>query len=200
MLATVFDVIYVVGFVIGCILRAVHTKRSRRSGAARELPAGLDAALIALISVGMFVLPFLYLLSPWLAFADYELPPALGMAGIVVFAAALWLLHRSHVDLGEHWRLTPEPRAETTFVMHGIYSFVRHPMYLAHILWGLGQALLLQNWAAGWSFFVLQIPFYLYRVPREERLLTERFGDAYRAYRKTTGGFFPRLSRSKSSA
>jgi len=31
------------------------------------------------------------------------------------------------------------------------------------------------------------------RTPKEERMLLERFGDAYRQYMATTGRFFPRL-------
>jgi protein-S-isoprenylcysteine O-methyltransferase Ste14 len=55
----------------------------------------------------------------------------------------------------------------------------------------LGQALLLQNRIAGWASLVLFMPLYLLRVPREERMMLERFGDAYRDYMSRTGRIVP---------
>ena len=44
-------------------------------------------------------------------------------------------------------------------------------------LWGVAQTLLLQNRVAGFSSLVLFLPLYLLRVPREERMMVEEFGD-----------------------
>jgi protein-S-isoprenylcysteine O-methyltransferase Ste14 len=40
---------------------------------------------------------------------------------------------------------------------------------------------------------VTMLPLYLVRVPREERMLLEQFGDAYRDYMQRTGRIIPRL-------
>ena len=37
------------------------------------------------------------------------------------------------------------------------------------------------------------LPLYLIRVPREEAMLLERFGDEYRDYMARTGRVFPRM-------
>ena len=50
---------------------------------------------------------------------------------------------------GENW--SPDPGrsgSSTPWLTEGVYRHIRHPMYAAHWLWGLGQALLLQNWIA----------------------------------------------------
>jgi protein-S-isoprenylcysteine O-methyltransferase Ste14 len=60
-------------------------------------------------------------------------------------------------------------------------------------LWGMAQTLLLQNWIAGWAGLVLFLPMYVSRVPREEQLMMEQFGEAYREYVKRTGRIVPRL-------
>lgn len=39
------------------------------------------------------------------------------------------------------------------------------------------------------------LPLYALRVPREERMMLEKFGEAYRAYAKRTGRVVPRLMR-----
>jgi protein-S-isoprenylcysteine O-methyltransferase Ste14 len=66
-------------------------------------------------------------------------------------------------------------------------------MYAAHWLWGIAQALLIPNWIAGLSSLVIFIFLYLLRVPREERVMIEHFGDEYREYMKQTGRVLPRL-------
>jgi len=66
-------------------------------------------------------------------------------------------------------------------------------MYASIWLWGIAQALVLQNWIAGWASLVLFLPMYVLRVPREEQLMLEQFGEAYRMYMNQTGRVIPRL-------
>jgi protein-S-isoprenylcysteine O-methyltransferase Ste14 len=61
-------------------------------------------------------------------------------------------------------------------------------------LWAVAQPLLLHNWIAGFGLILLFIPLYLIRVPREERMMLEHFGDEYRDYMRRTGRIFPRAS------
>jgi protein-S-isoprenylcysteine O-methyltransferase Ste14 len=60
-------------------------------------------------------------------------------------------------------------------------------------LWGIAQALLLWNWIAGWGSLVLFLPLYVLRMPREERMMLEYFGDAYRMYMHRTARVIPYL-------
>jgi protein-S-isoprenylcysteine O-methyltransferase Ste14 len=53
--------------------------------------------------------------------------------------------------------------------------------------------LLLQNWVAGWAGLALFAPLYVLRVPREERMMLDQFGEEYRAYMDRTGGVVPRI-------
>lgn len=189
----IFKAIYLAGLVAGSAIRAVYRWRSRGRAAATTHAGPLDAALLAVASLG-FVLPLVYVLTARLDFADYPLPAAIRLVGAAVFAGALWLLWRSHADLGPNWSAVLRIHAGHTLVTEGVYRRVRHPMYAAHWLWGAAQALLLANWAAGPAMLVSFLPLYLLRVPREERMMLEHFGDAYRAYIRRTGRILPRLS------
>ena len=66
-------------------------------------------------------------------------------------------------------------------------------MYASMWLWGVAQALLLQNWIAGWASLVLFLSLYLLRVPREQRMMLDEFGKKYRAYMNRTGRIIPHL-------
>ncbi|HEM61239.1 MAG TPA: isoprenylcysteine carboxylmethyltransferase family protein [Chloroflexi bacterium] len=143
----------------------------------------------------MFVVPLIYVLTPWLDFADYHLPPWAGWIGVAIFALAIWLLWRSHADLARSWSPRLEILEGHTLVTHGVFRYIRHPMYAAHLLWGIAQVFLLQNWIAGFSMLVTWLPGYFYRIPVEELMMVEHFGDEYRDYMKGTGRVFPKLWR-----
>jgi protein-S-isoprenylcysteine O-methyltransferase Ste14 len=108
-----------------------------------------------------------------------------------VFAAALWLFHRTHKDLGRNWSVTLEVRDRHTLVTNGVYSRVRHPMYLAFWLWAVAQALLLPNWIAGPAGLIGFGTLFFLRVGREEALMIETFGDEYRRYMARTSRILP---------
>jgi len=189
----VFRGIFLVGFLVGSVIRRIYTWGHWRREAAVDHRSALDSALVMLSSLGLVVAPLLYLATSWFDFADYRLPSCAGAVGAVVFVPALWLLWRSHVDLGRHWSAYPQLTPEHSLVTTGVYRRIRHPMYAAHWLWGIAQVLLLQNWIAGPALLVTLVPLYLVRAPREEQMLLEAFGDDYRAYLRRTGRLLPRV-------
>jgi protein-S-isoprenylcysteine O-methyltransferase Ste14 len=195
MTAAVFKLCYVIGLVAASIIRKVYTKPYLQKRTEVKRTEESDRVLMFLPFLGMFLLPVLYLLTPWLDFADYPLPGWVGWLGALLFAAAVWLLWRSHVDLGLNFSPELEIFEGHSLVTEGVYQRIRHPMYAAHWLWGIAQILLLQNWIAGLSMLVTLLPLYLVRVPREERMLLEHFGEAYQEYTRCTGRIMPRILR-----
>jgi protein-S-isoprenylcysteine O-methyltransferase Ste14 len=67
-------------------------------------------------------------------------------------------------------------------------------MYASIFLWNIGQGLVLANWLAGWAALGAFGLLYAVRVPREERMMRQAFGDAYVAYTARTGRLWPRWS------
>jgi protein-S-isoprenylcysteine O-methyltransferase Ste14 len=189
---TIFEVVFLVGFVVGSVVRNIYTIPCRHNKAIKKRRSIWDAVLLGFAGIGM-CLPLIYLFTPWLDFAGYDLPTWLGWIGTLVFAGAIILLWRSHVDLGRNWSPTLQIRPEHTLITHGVYRYVRHPMYIAHLLWAIAQGLLLANWLAGWIFLVTSLPLYLYRIPKEEQLMLDQFGDEYCQYSNRTGGMIPRI-------
>ena len=173
-------------------IRGVFIRRARRQ---QKTDKGdlRDRLLIALVGVGQIVLPLLFVWTPALGFADRAQPPACLPLGVVAMAAGLWLFWRSHVDLGDNWSVTLEIDAKHRLVTRGVYRLVRHPMYTSFFVSGLGQALLLANWVAGPAALVAVAVLVLVRLPNEEAMMIEAFGDEYRDYMRRTGGVVPRL-------
>jgi protein-S-isoprenylcysteine O-methyltransferase Ste14 len=169
------------GIVAMVAIRAPHGQRSRKAKVARSYKGPLEVALLTIVWLGFFV-PMLWVWKPIFAFADYPLRVVPYVAGIGFLAAGLWLLHRTHADLGTNWSVTLEVRESHRLVTDGIYRRLRHPMYTAFFLYSIGQALALPNWIAGPSYLVAFGLLFALRLRPEERMMRERFGADYDAY------------------
>jgi protein-S-isoprenylcysteine O-methyltransferase Ste14 len=191
--------VYFGGMIVEMILRVPYNRRRRGIAKTDQRVTPAERGLLASLFVGMFLLPGIYSLTKWLAFADYRLSPSAkaraGGIGTMLLAAAVWLFWRAHRDLGANWSPSLEIGAQHTLVTRGVYGTIRHPMYGSHLLWSLAQGLLLQNWIAGFAGLGTFLPMYLVRIPREEQMMLDHFGDAYRDYRARTGRIVPRLRR-----
>jgi protein-S-isoprenylcysteine O-methyltransferase Ste14 len=184
--------IVIVSSVVMVVIRAPHGQRSRGVKVVKSRKGKLEIILLTLAWLGFFV-PFLWIATPLLGFADYPLRPVPLIAGILCLALGLWLFHRSHADLGTNWSITLEVREGHRLITHGIYRQVRHPMYLALLLYSLGQALVIPNWVAGPSYLVPFGLLFVLRVGPEERLMREEFGKDYEAYMARTRRLVPGL-------
>ena len=194
-----FHAIYLGGIGAEIAIRLPHERRRQQTRMVVEHVDRQERGLIGLLFLGMLGLPLLSIFTPLLRRADYRWTPALGRragtAGAVLMGAAVWLFWRSHADLGRNWSPTLQLRDEHALVTEGVYRRIRHPMYASQWLWVLAQPLLLQNRVAGWGGLLLFLPLYLVRLPREERMMEERFGRDYREYVARTGRIVPRLRR-----
>jgi protein-S-isoprenylcysteine O-methyltransferase Ste14 len=152
------------------------------------------ALFIPLDGLGLVLLPWL-LTQYQPAAHPYPLAVrALGVAliaagGIVVIVACVRFVTEG---IGIPWPLTV---TSGKLIVGGVYRYVRNPIYLAAAVAIIGQALLLSRpvlliYAAGFLVFCVAFVRWF-----EERLLAERFGADYEAYRTQVPGWWPRLPR-----
>jgi protein-S-isoprenylcysteine O-methyltransferase Ste14 len=172
------------------VIRAPHGKRSRERAVATSRRGTVELIVLTLAWIG-FLVPLLWVVSPWLSVADFGPRPEALAGGALCFAAGLWLLHRSHVDLGTNWSITLELREQHELVTQGVYARIRHPMYLAFLLYGAGQALVVPNWVAGPAYLIAFTLVCALRIGAEERMMAEQFGEGYRAYMRRTKRLVP---------
>ena len=192
MFNSIFKIIYFIELMVATTIRKIYTSGKKESNLIIQKKSTIELIFLVLNGVGMIV-PIIYVFSSVLDFANYSLPNWLGWAGIVIFALAIWLLWRSHHDLGRHWTVTVALRDDHELITSGVYRYIRHPMYSAHLIWAIAQIMILHNWIAGYSFLIVQIPFYLIRIKNEEAMMIEQFGDAYKTYMEETYRLIPKL-------
>ena len=105
-----WNLVFLIGFAVYVSIRGVFKGRTKTNEVIINRMDGVERVLFCLVFMGTFLLPLLYLFTPWLSFADYRLPALAPWLGSVVMATALWLFWRSHSDLGRNWSVTLELR------------------------------------------------------------------------------------------
>ena len=172
-------------------LRLPHQIRSWKEPIRRSQRDWSEWTVLTFMVATNGVIPFIYVIAKVPRFANYPFVDAFAWIGTAVFLVALWLFYRTHKDLGRNWSMSLEIRSEHSLVTEGVYRHIRHPMYLAFLLWGVAQTFLLPNWIAGPAGLVGSFTLYLFRRKREESMMLEEFGDQYRAYMRRTARIVP---------
>lgn len=75
-------------------------------------------------------------------------------------------------------------------VEDGLYKHVRHPIYLGETVRNLGIVLLFSS-IYGLVLIAAATVFLLFRMQKEEKMLTERFGKEYQEYQRKTKRIIP---------
>lgn len=108
----------------------------------------------------------------------------------VAFALGGWTLWHNRPG---NFSVLPEPRNGARLITTGPYAHVRHPMYLALMLFAAGCALG-WNTPVHWLAAAALVAVLEVKARREERLLQARF-EGYAAYAARTRRFVPRVGR-----
>jgi protein-S-isoprenylcysteine O-methyltransferase Ste14 len=173
------------------VLRVPFARRSRRTKVSRDAKDMSERLRLAISTVGLGVVPFIYVATGWPRAASYPPHMALFLAGVAAAAGALTLFRLTHKALGKMWSVSLQLREGHRLVTTGIYRTVRHPMYSAFWLMALAQALLLPNWVAGPAGLVGFGLLFALRIGPEEKMMEQAFGEEYRAYRSRTWRIIP---------
>ena len=113
--------------------------------------------------------------------------------GLVFMAAGVGVGLWSAIYLGRGLTPSPLPNGSVDLVTRGPYRFVRHPMYTAVVLLGIGMAIRSGSWIVTLALVALVVLFAI-KSRWEELHLSNSF-PGYGHYVASTGRFVPRLTR-----
>ena len=87
----------------------------------------------------------------------------------------------------------PTTKRGKELITHGVYRYLRHPLYAAFVsCLNFGLAVLLNNWIyIIWAVVVHGI--WHWNIEREEKLMRREFPTEYEEYCQITGRFIPRI-------
>ncbi|MEH1830638.1 MAG: hypothetical protein V7L29_00760 [Nostoc sp.] len=101
-------VLFMIGLVSCFVIRNPDHKENKKNKITVDHKTAQEKMLLFLVFIGMLILPLIYVVSPLLSIADYELPLWANWLGVAIFVIAVWLFWRSHHDLGKNWSPTLE--------------------------------------------------------------------------------------------
>ena len=102
--------------------------------------------------------------------------------------SAMYLFKSGHVVVSDEQR-------PTGVVVTGAFRYVRHPLYLASIIIYLGLTVSTSS-LFSLALFVGIFAFHNYIASYEEELLETKFGEDYRKYKKKTGKWMSKFTKS----
>ena len=118
--------------------------------------------------------------------------PGLNIAGTVLIAIGLVLLFAGFRGLGKSLTANPVPNADVVLVTSGIYSIVRHPIYLGLLIITLGLVISSGVWAQIIVWIALAV-LLTYKMRWEELLLSAKY-KGYAEYMTKVPGIVPGLN------
>jgi len=111
---------------------------------------------------------------------------------VAVFGLAVRVYTIGHVPEGTSGRNTSVQRADGLNTT-GIYSLVRHPLYLGNFFIWLGISMFVRCWWLSFIFIILFILFYERIIFMEEEYLRTKFGKVWQEWAARTPMFLPRF-------
>ncbi len=133
----------------------------------------LNIATLAIIAVGVALFSFQAAAMPWTLNR---------IVGLSIAGPALVLLVVARFQLGRAFSISAKA---SILVTSGLYSRIRNPIYLFGMFVFLGLIIWIGNpWLL--VIFAILIPMQVVRIRNEAKVLEEKFGDEYVAYRRRT--------------
>ena len=167
----------------------VSRSRKKYSVVYRTVATVLGSTLV------LGVLPALVYLAGKVFMSGPLLPgtPACVISGIFFVMGIPWLAWSVFWQLNKG-KGTPVPVVPTkNFLQDGPYRFARNPMTLGYFFYYFGWAFCSNRWGSLAAAATIVILYCLEIKFIEERELTERFGEAYRQYKKETPFIIPKF-------
>ena len=183
---TLLNILWMV-WLVGWMLAARWTAKTvvRQSAAARLTHgllvwAGATLLFVRPERLGPLVHP-VFPPAPWTAWA-----------GVLLCAVGLAFAAWARVRIGRFWSSAVVLKADHDLIRVGPYALTRHPIYTGLLLALTGTALARDS-LAGLLGLALLLAGFVVKLRQEERLLLERFGPAYQAYRDEVPALIPRI-------
>jgi protein-S-isoprenylcysteine O-methyltransferase Ste14 len=135
----------------------------------------LPIVMVPVLLLGLVVTP-----SPFSARSSERLWEGLSiLVALTGLALRAWAVGTAPSGTSERSTVTPRASELRT---SGLYSVVRHPLYVGNGLMGLGLALFPAVWYLPVILALATFVYYERIAAREEAFLEERFGDAFRRW------------------
>lgn len=172
---------------VALVVRAMM-RRQDETGALHDARSRLGIAVQA-IGIGLAGVGPVKAVLPW-----SSVPAIAGLTAVLLLMGGVIALFASSTSaLGRNWSIKARMRSDHELVRTGPYAHLRHPIYLAMLMFLFALTIALGHWFQ----LIVALPLFLIgtkvRTATEDQLLEARFGKDFVAYRDSTPSLIPRL-------
>jgi len=153
-------------------------------------PLNLKRLYDRIFSLSLGILLALQLLG--LNIFPYQNSTFLQIVGFILTCIGIWISIQARIDLGNNWTHAAEYQIKEKhqLITHGIYKYIRHPIYSGMFLSFIGSELIVGSYLVIATIIVLPIVAYL-QGKKEEKILIKEFGSEYKTYMKHSKMLLP---------
>jgi len=160
-------------------------QHKNKQNLAGEHPIG-DAGQLVLLVVFLAIWIFDSFFGKYTTFLAEYVPLFIRiLPSVVIILAAIYLSNNAH-------RILFDDKSEAAVLQSGVFGYVRHPLYLAVMLFYLALILLTLSILSTIVWLVI-IAFYSFIARYEEKLLVDKFGKEYEEYKQKVPKWIPLL-------
>ena len=126
-------------------------------------------------------------------FGGVRLAGIINGLGLLLCLLGLGLRYWSRRILGRFFTIGVVKQEDHQVIQNGPYRLVRHPAYLAFMLYYLGFPLIIGNWL---GLLILSLPawvIFLWLIIVEDKHLAKALGKEYQEYQKHSAKLIPRI-------
>jgi protein-S-isoprenylcysteine O-methyltransferase Ste14 len=116
----------------------------------------------------------------------------LAIVGVVLTWVGIGLAVWARYHLAEYWSARITIKEDHQLIRTGPYARLRHPIYTGLITATVGSAVVIDRWRCVLGVCLVVLGYCL-KAGREEAMLSQKFGEAFREHKKHTGFLIPRL-------
>ena len=127
-------------------------------------------------------------------FRPTEIQPILFISGLLLGSLGIWITMAASKVISVSTVADMRTDRLPELITDGLYSRIRHPLYLATIL-VLGALALIYPFGQVITFSLGLMAYTFIGAYLEERKLIAHYGDEYKNYKKQAGFILPRLRR-----
>jgi protein-S-isoprenylcysteine O-methyltransferase Ste14 len=113
-----------------------------------------------------------------------------GSIGLLISFIGLIIACWSRYLLGKNWSLSVQKKENHELIKSGFYKIVRHPIYTGILLIFIGNTIIVGDYRGFIAVAIVFISFW-FKLKKEEKFLTEIFGNEYINYKKETKAILP---------
>jgi protein-S-isoprenylcysteine O-methyltransferase Ste14 len=192
----IFRIILGISFLILLGIRlTIQSKVLKEERVITENKLSLVSGSIAALTSLIFGAEYLFFPGTFRFSYMLEYPLWLRWLGVVILIIGLIIFFLAHYHLGRNFYSLVAVKEEQKLVTSGPYRWIRHPIYTGYILTYLAGGLVASKQVLTFVpviFFSLMI---INRIPREEAVMREEFGQDYLDLEACTGRLLPELGK-----